>query len=538
LKKLPSLPDIPESAQTSEVKALLVLLEDCIQVMQQQAEEVAVLKDEILVLKGEKKLPTFKPSKLDKETDTPSNQDVAASKNKKRPGSKKRAKNATLTIHDDQVIQPKDEIPPGSRFKGYRDFVVQELRIETQNTRYRLARWTTPDGQTLVGQLPDEVNGRHYGPHLLSYMLYQHHHCHVTQPLLLEQLREWGVDISTGEINHLLIEEKNSFHQEKNDILNVGLAVSDYVTVDDSGARHKGSNGYVTQIGNAQFAWFESTGSKSRINFLELLCAGDKRYRINDDAEAYWKKQKLPQQPLIRLRENKGAIITDAILWEEYLDELGITLVRHRRIATEGALLGNVRSNGLCRNLVIVSDDAAQFNILLHALCWIHTERLVHTMVPLNESHREDIATVRGEIWDFYRDLKDYKVQPDSAQKVLLEARFDAMFTQRTRYECFNQLLKRIHKNKVELLLVLDRPEIPLHTNGSETDIRDYVKKRKISGGTRSDAGRQCRDTFTSLKKTCRKLGVSFWHYLLDRISGTGNILPLPELIRQHVTSR
>jgi hypothetical protein len=159
-------------------------------------------------------------------------------------------------------------------------------------------------------------------------------------------------------------------------------------------------------------------------------------------------------------------------------------------------------------------------------------------MVPLNESHREDIATVRGEIWDFYRDLKDYKVQPDSAQKVLLEARFDAMFTQRTRYECFNQLLKRIHKNKVELLLVVDRPEIPLHTNGSETDIRDYVKKRKISGGTRSDAGRQCRDTFTSLKKTCRKLGVSFWHYLLDRISGTGNILPLPELIRQHVTSR
>jgi len=70
-----------------------------------------------------------------------------------------------------------------------------------------------------------------------------------------------------------------------------------------------------------------------------------------------------------------------------------------------------------------------------------------------------------------------------------------------------------------ELLRVLDRPEIPLHTNGSETDIWDYVKKKKVSGGTRSDEGRRCRDTFASLKKTCRKLDISFWDYLADRLS-------------------
>jgi hypothetical protein len=319
------------------------------------------------------------------------------------------------------VIQPKDDIPSGSRFKGYRDFVVQELRIETQNTRYRLARWVTPDGQTLTGQLPNALSGRHYGPHLLSYVLYQHHHCHVTQPLLLEQLREWGVDISAGEINHLLSTGKEGFHQEKDDILTTALAVSNYVSVDDSGARHKGSKGYVTQIGNGFFAWFESTGSKNRINFLELLCAGDKAYCVNDEAVAYWKKQKLPQQPLTRLLENEGAFIADAILWEEHLDTLGITSSRHRRIATEGALLGNVQRNGLCQDLVIVSDDAGQFNLLQHALCWIHTERLVHTLVPLNEKHRLDISKVRGEIWGFYRDLKAYKVQPDSNQKASLE---------------------------------------------------------------------------------------------------------------------
>ena len=96
-----------------------------------------------------------------------------------------------------------------------------------------------------------------------------------------------------------------------------------------------------------------------------------------------------------------------------------------------------------------------------------------------------------------------------------------------------NLALGRLHKNKSELLLVLDRPDTPLHNNPAENAIREYVKKRKISGSTRSEAGRQCRDTFTSLKKTCRKLGVSFWQYLQDRVENTGQITRLSDLIRQ-----
>ncbi len=96
-------------------------------------------------------------------------------------------------------------------------------------------------------------------------------------------------------------------------------------------------------------------------------------------------------------------------------------------------------------------------------------------------------------------------------------------------------MLRRIHKNKSELLLVLERPEVPLHTNGSERDIRDQVKKQKISGGTRSELGRQCRDTFSSLKKTCRKLGISFWNYLTDRISYTNHIPLLPHILEQRL---
>jgi hypothetical protein len=529
LRKLPSLPDIPEREQTPTVKALLGLLEECIQIIQKQGEEIEQLKDEVRVLKGEKKRPAFKPSQLDKETDKARKKNP--DKSTKRPGSDKRSKNAKRVIHEDIVIQPTQEIPQRSRFKGYRDFVVQDLKIESHNTRYRLARWVTPDGETLIGQLPNELNGQHFGPHLVSYILYQYHHCQVTQPLLLEQLREWRVAVSAGEMNALLSSGKDSFHREKNEILSAGLTASGHITVDDSGTRHKGNNGYVTHMGNDAFAWFQSTLSKSRINFLELLCSIDPGYRVNDQAQSYWQKQKLPAQSKTLLAQNPKRYFSDAKAWEDHLDQLGITHTRHRRSATEGALLGNLQHNNRCRNLVVVSDDAGQFNLLQHALCWVHTERLVHTMNPLNDNHRQDIAKVRGEIWDFYAQLKRYKSVPDNRKKKGLANRFDDIFQQKTRYQCLNRTLKRIHANKTELLLVLERPDIPLHTNGSEGDIRDYVKKRKVSGGTRSDLGRQCRDTFISLKKTCRKQKVSFWQYLLDRLKQTNEIPWLPDLI-------
>lgn len=218
--------------------------------------------------------------------------------------------------------------------------------------------------------------------------------------------------------------------------------------------------------------------------------------------------------------------------WQEHLISLKITDARHVRIATEGALLGSLLDKGFNPALAIVSDGAGQFAIGLHALCWIHAERLIHKLIPINDAQRQAIAGVRGQVWDFYADSKAYKRQPDPGKVAPLQARFDALFKQSTGYYTLDDLLLRLHRRKSELVLVLKRPDIPLHTNGSETDIRDFVKKRKVSGGTRSELGRQCRDTFASLKQTCRKLGISFWLYLLDRVSLTNAITPLPTLIR------
>lgn len=350
-------------------------------------------------------------------------------------------------------------------------------------------------------------------------------------------MREWGIDISAGQIDALLQNDKTSFHEEKDALLSTGLALSSYVTVDDTGARHQGNNGYVTHIGNEHFAWFQSCTSKSRINFLELLRAGQTDYRINPEALAFMKKQGLSKVFLEALRSHELVDFADQQAWHGHMDGLDMHMPRHRRIATEGALLGSLKGMRIAENLAIISDDAGQFNVLTHGLCWVHAERHVHKMLPLNEQHRVDIASVRSQIWDFYADLKSYKVQPAHELRSALERRFDTIFTQKTSYSSLNLLLARLYQNKSDLLLVLERPEIPLHTNGSEGDIRDYVRKKKVSGGTRSDTGRQCRDTFASLKKTCRKLGISFWSYLIDRISCSDHIPPLSHIVGQRISA-
>ena len=112
--------------------------------------------------------------------------------------------------------------------------------------------------------------------------------------------------------------------------------------------------------------------------------------------------------------------------------------------------------------MAIVSDDAGQFDILRHGSCWVHAERLVHKLIPLNDDHRQDIDRVRDQIWSLYAALKAYRAQPRADSKAQLEMRFDTIFTQKTRFETLNQTLKRIHRNNSQLLLVLDRPEVPV----------------------------------------------------------------------------
>lgn len=519
---IPKLTDIPDSERSPLVVQLLELLHA-------QAELNEQLKEEIARLKGNPPKPKIKPSGL-------ANRSASGKrkKNKKRRRSVKRHKTELLRIDETKKI-PLDHVPAESIFKGYKRYVVQGIKICSDNVEYLLERWQFPDGTYRQASLPAEVSS-HFSAELKSFILYQYYQCHVTQPLLLEQLREYGIDLSSGQLNRLLTEGHEGFHGEKAQLLSTALSVSSYVQVDDTGARHQGRNGVCTHVGNDLFAWFKSTDSKSRINFLELLNTGENEYSV-EYGLAYMNQHRLPDSPLKRLRTHGDKVFSDKLSWEAHLQSLGITRARHIRIATEGALVGNLYANGLNPDLVILSDDAGQFDVLLHALCWVHAERLIHNLIGFNDQQRLAVQSIRQQIWDFYNKLKTYKNNPTVKQKSVLAKRFDKIFQQKTCFSTLNCLLKRLYKNKKELLLVLQRPEIPLHNNASESDIREYVKRRKISGGTRSSLGQQSRDTFTSLKKTCRKLGVSFWDYLQDRVSMANQIQPLSELMRQQAVA-
>jgi len=496
--------------------AVLMLLEVCHRLL----EENRVLRDEIARLKGLPPRPKIQPSAME-------NQRGKGKAGKRgRRGRRCRA----VPIHETVCIKP-DGVPAGSRFKGYQDFTVQDVRIEAHNTLYRLERWLMPSGEAMVGKLPPGLDG-HYGPTLVAYILCQYYDARVTEPRLLEHLREWGIEISSGELSNILTQGKEQYHTEKEDLLAVGLRVSPYVHVDDTGARHAGKTGYCTHIGNEMFAYFASTESKSRINFLGLLRAGRDEYVLNEDALAYMREYKLPRAHLERLAGSVPLVCQGKKVWLEILDSVGMTAERHVRIATEGALLACVLDGDIHPDLAIMSDDAGQFAVLVHILCWVHAERVLSKLVGVSDAQRTALEAVRTEVWAIYRELKAYKDAPNDAKKAEIKGRFDKLCTTPTCFVSLNQALKRMHNDKTALLLVLERPDLPIQNNLSERDVREYVTVRKISGSTRSDEGRRCRDTFTSLKKTCRKLGISFWAYLSDRVRGAGRIPRLGEVVQ------
>jgi Transposase IS66 family len=522
------LPEIPPDQWTPLVEALLVIVRQLLDRVAALETTNQQLRDENAQLKGQKPRPDIKPSVLESKPKSQVNPDG------KRPGSAKRPKTAELTIHHTVPLHPED-LPVGSTFKGFEPYVVQELIIKNENTRYLRARYELPEGGSVLAPFPEgvlPVEGGHFGANLITYILDQYHQAHVTEPLLLEQLWEYDIDISSGQLHRILTDNKDLFHQEKAELLAAGLTESSYIGTDDTGARHQGKNGYCTVISNDLFAYFESTDSKSRLNFLHVLQGNQRDYAINEMAVAYWERQKLAATLVAQLREGPTTFVGEAA-WKAHLVELAITDDRHVRIATEGALLGGLVARGVSPDLGVISDGAPQFVVFVHAACWIHAERPLAKLVPHNEEHRLVIAKIRTQIWELYKDLKAYQDQPEEARQAVLTARFHALVDQRTDYPSINGVLKEMRDHQADLLRVLERPDIPLHNNGRESDIREFVKRRKISGGTRSDAGRRCRDTFASLKKTCRKLGLRFWDYLQDRVRGLGQVPRLADLIRQ-----
>lgn len=352
----PKLPELNDEDRSPLVDVLLEMLA-------WSEKRIEELEEQILKLKGETLKPKIQPSEMDK-----GKGEESGTEEKKPKKGPKRSKTGQLKIDETITVEPKT-IPEGSTFKGYRDVIIQDIVFKTHNTCYRLAQYQTKDGSYVTGELPQDLDGCHFGKNLIAYILYQYHHQHVTQPLLLQQLLDIGVEISSGRLSQFITENLETFHTEKDELLQAGLSVSQYIHADDTGARHDGETGYCTHIGNELFAWFSSTESKSRINFLNLLGQGTgSHYVINEGAVEYMTGQKLPKAVLAIL-EDKRVTITNPFDWEVWLDSHLINTARHRKVITEGALMGGLLASGIPVNLSVISDDAGQFNVFDHALC-------------------------------------------------------------------------------------------------------------------------------------------------------------------------
>jgi hypothetical protein len=513
-----------QSAQLiEENRWLKERLDIALNAIAQLQEENQRLRDEIATLKGQKPRPKIPPSALE----GAKSKDKQNDKNKLSRGKHpRRKKTAHLEIHARNRIKPKS-IPVGGVFKGCQKFTVQDIILQPYNTVYELERWQLPDGTYVTGKLPENIRG-HYGPQLVCYILHQYYGCRITEPLLFAQLKEIGVLISEGQLSNILIQTKEAFHQEKNELLPAGIAATGQVKVDDTGARHRGHNGYSTIIGNEYFTYIVSTESKSRINFLQVLHGGNPRYLINEDTVDYIESLKPSHwlgSYLLSHARDRSMTQTE---WKAFLLEINIRSDGDGRLATEAALFASLIATGIPKDLGVHGDDAGQFNVFVRSLCWIHEERHYRKLIPTDDATRQAIEQVRGEIWDLYKGLQEYQLAPSDTLKAKQDAVFDDLFLKKkTVSPTLNHQLAKTYAKKAELLRVLERPETPLHNNGTETDAREMVVKRKISGGTRSEAGQKCRDTFISIKKTCVKLGICFLRFLEDRI---GRLFEIPRL--------
>jgi len=184
---------------------------------------------------------------------------------------------------------------------------------------------------------------------------------------------------------------------------------------------------------------------------------------------------------------------------------------------------------------LLVCDDAPQFTLVTEelALCWVHEGRHYKKLMPYISRHRALVEAFVQRFWTYYDQLLAYREQPTAAAAARLDGEFEALFATITGYDALDERIAKTQAKKGCLLMVLTHPEIPLHNNPAELGARARVRKRDVSFGPRTHEGAKAWDTFMTLAETATKLGVSFYHYIHDRVSGIYQIPALADTIEE-----
>ena len=360
-------------------------------------------------------------------------------------------------------------------------------------------------------------------------------------PLLHRFFQQAGAVLSRGQVCRFVTTGLEGFVSEAQASIRAALAAHPWVQLDDTRSGVRTDSGCCHVLGNDLATHYVTTPQGDRHSVIQALFLGAPVcYRLDRLAFTYMEKWDVGQRVRQRLQALAAGAPPEAAAFARWLD-LRLPLLppdQRTQILTAAALAGYYAQADLPRVRALLSDDAAVFHGLVaeHALCWIHDARHYQKLVPVFAAQQQQYDRFRRRYWKFYRQLLAYTRKPRPTQKARLEQAFDRLVEERKAPAFLAACIARTRKNRAKLLLVLAHPELPLHNNAAELAVRRRVRKRNVSFGPVSEAGRRAWDPMQSLIGTAEKLGVSFWGYLEDRIHETGQIPPLAELIHRKVS--
>ena len=531
--------EIADEGVRQTVELLLNLIEQLNVKNKKLEEEIQKLRDENNRLKGEQGKPDIKANK-----NKGFKKNHSSEKERKIPKEhKKISKNESIKIDREEiVVYPQEKLPTDSQFKGYEEVVVQEILLKPDNILFRKEKYYSPQtGKTYLAPLPTGYDGE-FGPGIKALIMSLYYGGNMTQAKLLEFLEDIGISISAGTISNLLIKNQEHFKAEYEEAYTEGLASSPWQHFDQTGARVGGVNYTTNVICNRLYTIYQTTEKKDRLSVLKVLQnATELSFILNSLTYELLEVFNLPTKWINQLRLLPQFIaFTETefnTLVDKYLNKLGS---QHRsRLYESAAIAFYHQQSDIPVIKTLLCDDAPQFKLLTDdlALCWVHEGRHYKKLTPLVACHQKLLDNFLERFWSYYRKLLAYRDSPSRDKAHELESEFWTLFTEKTGYEQLDER-KRLTVLKVdELLLVLEHPELPLHNNPAELAARTMVQRRNISYATQTEQGTKAWDIFMSLVDTTRKLGISFYEYMRDRISQIKSIPPLGTIIQEKSSS-
>ena len=493
------------------------------------------LRDEIMRLKGEKGKPNIPGNKG-------GSTNVSSEKERRKPGSwAKGSKNDKIKITRREVQRlDRSKLPSDAEFKGYEETIIQDIKISLDNVLFQREKYYSPSRQeTFLAPLPPGYSGQ-YGPGIKVFVLSQYYLCNVTEPKIKAFLDSVGVTISEGEVSTLVLDPDQKFRREREDVLKAGLTSSTYQHMDDTGTRVDGKNQHCHIICNSYFTYYSTRPRKDRLTILDVLLGrtGERCYYLNEKAYTLIRgfngseriirllQTTFPQEREISEKDFLG-------LLQKHLPEIGA--IQRMRILEAGAIVAYHVQTSFPIVYLLITDDAPQFKEITaeHALCWVHDGRHYKKLQPWVQLHRKQLDDFLDSYWKYYDQLLQFKQNPCPEVRARLEKEFEVLFSTKTGYDQLDERIGKTLAKKASLLKVIDHPEIPLHNNPAELGARTRVRKRDASFGPRNEKGKEAWDTFMTHVETTKKLGISFFEFLTDRIFGTKTIANLGTVITE-----